>query len=410
MTDELFEWVILAKQVEIHKAGNAQGLIDWYNEGANGQIDWGSEGDFQQCVDIAGEYLDNPEGFCQLRHIDATGEPSGHAAGEIEKADDTYVPPQAVQAASQRALEWIADGKAGDGFTDVGRKRASDIAHGHGVSLDTVKRMKAYFDRHAVDKDAPGFTKGDETYPSPGRVAWDAWGGEAGYSWAKGIIDKMVEKAGETDKPDYQSIISDKKGEPVDDDLYRQVIADAKEKFDVYPSAVSSGWVVQEYKRRGGKYRVPVEKGDLLGHIFHGNQHQAGEGGGAEVKAPRRIDTSRFQTIGRYGTQAKTMLQKPDAPTHRAFVDAHAKSASALRKMAEDERGIRKPDEEKIKALENAAQHHDFAASQHEDAAGQHESENPNAQLATNAAIAMSNAADGATETAIQSYGFRSAA
>ncbi|MFL6172709.1 MAG: hypothetical protein ACJ716_07420 [Marmoricola sp.] len=33
--------------------------------------------------------------------------------------------------------------------------------------------------RHTVDKDASGF----ERYPSPGRVAWDAWGGDAGERW-----------------------------------------------------------------------------------------------------------------------------------------------------------------------------------------------------------------------------------
>ena len=107
--------------------------------------------------------------------------------GEAITKGETYTPPAGVQAAAKRALEWIADGKAGSGFTDVGRKRASDLAAGHGVSMETVKRMKAYFDRHQSDKDADGFTSGEEGFPSPGRVAWDAWGGDAGYSWAKRI-------------------------------------------------------------------------------------------------------------------------------------------------------------------------------------------------------------------------------
>jgi hypothetical protein len=40
-------------------------------------------------VAIASEHLDNPEGFCQLRHMDATGEPAGKASGE--KADKSVV-------------------------------------------------------------------------------------------------------------------------------------------------------------------------------------------------------------------------------------------------------------------------------------------------------------------------------
>jgi hypothetical protein len=63
-------------------AGNPQALIDWYNAGADGQINWGSPGDFEACVAIAGQHIDDPEGFCQERHIDATGEPAGpHAHG-----------------------------------------------------------------------------------------------------------------------------------------------------------------------------------------------------------------------------------------------------------------------------------------------------------------------------------------
>lgn len=78
---------------ELAKAsdGNAQALIDWYNDGADGQIDWGSEGDFDACVAIAGEHIDDPEGFCNLRHQDATGAAPGHAAGEGKKAAEDDV-------------------------------------------------------------------------------------------------------------------------------------------------------------------------------------------------------------------------------------------------------------------------------------------------------------------------------
>ena len=64
------------------KGGYPQQLIDWYNDGADGAIDWGNDGDFEACVAIAGKHIVNQEGFCQARHIDATGFPSGHAPGE----------------------------------------------------------------------------------------------------------------------------------------------------------------------------------------------------------------------------------------------------------------------------------------------------------------------------------------
>ena len=98
-----------------------------------------------------------------------------------------YSPPKGAQTAAKRALAWIADGKAGSGFTSTGRARAAQLARGGDVSEAVAKRMKSYFARHAVDKKAKGFRSGEEGYPSPGRVAWDAWGGDAAASWSRNL-------------------------------------------------------------------------------------------------------------------------------------------------------------------------------------------------------------------------------
>jgi type I restriction-modification system DNA methylase subunit len=45
---------------------------------------------------------------------------------------------------------------------------------------------------------------------------------------------------------------------PTDPALYARVKAEAKAKFDVYPSAYANAWLVREYKKRGGGYRVTV--------------------------------------------------------------------------------------------------------------------------------------------------------
>jgi hypothetical protein len=41
---------------------------------------------------------------------------------------------------------------------------------------------------------------------------------------------------------------------PLNKTLYNRVKAEAKKRFKVWPSAYASGWLVKEYKRRGGKY------------------------------------------------------------------------------------------------------------------------------------------------------------
>ena len=113
------------------------------------------------------------------------------------KKAETFTPPKAVRSAARRALEWIADGKAGSGFTGVGRARANQLASGEQVTMATLKRMKSFFSRHEVDKNAVGFSQGEKGFPSAGRVAWDAWGGDAGFAWAESLVaedEKKIEK------------------------------------------------------------------------------------------------------------------------------------------------------------------------------------------------------------------------
>ena len=40
----------------------------------------------------------------------------------------------------------------------------------------------------------------------------------------------------------------------IDKQLYKDVVEEAKEKFETWPSAYSSMWVQKEYQRRGGEY------------------------------------------------------------------------------------------------------------------------------------------------------------
>lgn len=64
-------------------------------------------------------------------------------------------------------------------------------------------------------------------------------------------------QVGKAEKPNYEEMIKPRGGnnEPSNARLYAQIIREAKDKFDVYPSAVANSWVVQEYKRRGGTYK-----------------------------------------------------------------------------------------------------------------------------------------------------------
>jgi HK97 family phage prohead protease len=99
------------------------------------------------------------------------------------KEEKTFKPTSAMKSAAKRAIAWREDGH--DGATAVGWARANQIVKGESLSASTVMRMYSFFSRHEVDKKAKGFNSGEDGFPSPGRVAWDAWGGDPGFAFAK---------------------------------------------------------------------------------------------------------------------------------------------------------------------------------------------------------------------------------
>jgi HK97 family phage portal protein len=103
--------------------------------------------------------------------------------------DIDFTPPADVQEEAQRGLNWRAE--HGRGGTEVGVARARDLSNGVSVSPETIRRMVNYFTRHEVDKQGEGFERGEDGYPSAGRIAWALWGGDAGQRWANSIRDRM---------------------------------------------------------------------------------------------------------------------------------------------------------------------------------------------------------------------------
>jgi len=271
-------------------------------------------------------------------------------------AKEGYKPTSGMQSAARRAIKLKEQGKAKGAGTMVGWTRAGQLARGETLSLSTVKRMYSYFSRHEVDKKGKDWDNSEN--PSNGKIMWLAWGGDAGFSWSRKIVnreknmkkslevqevieeikdmledvinpvdtvieipedtlsksvdpkpeeetDEEISKNYESDneeedkwdnlqkacwsgykqegmkekngrmvpncvpvnksmdsedldkaKEKYEDVIKPRKGEPADKELYSRIVSEAKKKFDTYPSAYANGWVVQEYKRRGGTYKI----------------------------------------------------------------------------------------------------------------------------------------------------------
>lgn len=100
---------------------------------------------------------------------------------------DSYTPSDGMVTEAQRGLDWRSE--FGRGGTAVGIARARDIVNRKELPVATWRRIKAYFDRHEVDKRAEGFSPGETGYPSNGRIAWALWGGDAGYARARDIVE-----------------------------------------------------------------------------------------------------------------------------------------------------------------------------------------------------------------------------
>lgn len=111
----------------------------------------------------------------------------------------SYTVPKSVRAAANKGLALrLKFGRGGLSTQEAGKlgigsgvARARDLANGK-VSLDTIKRMKAYFSRHASDKDAKGSDGagywGDDKNPSAGWIANLLWGGVSGEKWVNEIL------------------------------------------------------------------------------------------------------------------------------------------------------------------------------------------------------------------------------
>jgi len=71
-----------------------------------------------------------------------------------------------------------------------GVQRAVNLKNRTQMSPSTVRRMKAFFDRHKKNKEINPKHK-DEPWKDRGYVAWLLWGGDPGYTWAQKVVDQM---------------------------------------------------------------------------------------------------------------------------------------------------------------------------------------------------------------------------
>ena len=112
-------------------------------------------------------------------------------------SDLDLTPSEGMVEEAKRGLEWRKEFNRGG--TQVGVARANQLVGKERLSPNTVLRMYSFFSRHEVDKQAEGFERGEDGYPSAGRIAWALWGGDAGFSWSKTKRDQIMRERAKSD-------------------------------------------------------------------------------------------------------------------------------------------------------------------------------------------------------------------
>jgi hypothetical protein len=202
-------------------------------------------------------------------------------------ATEGYKPTAGMQAAARRAIKLKEEGKAKGAGTMVGWTRAGQLSRGETLSLSTVKRMYSYFSRHEVDKKGKDWDNAEN--PSNGKIMWLAWGGDAGFSWSRKIVnrEKNMKKSVEIQEAieEIKGILEDvvnpietvveitddvviekSKHEDEETELYKSENED-EDKWDNEMQKCWTGYRQDGMKEKGGRMVpncVPIEKAEDL--------------------------------------------------------------------------------------------------------------------------------------------------
>ena len=105
------------------------------------------------------------------------------------KVRETFaVPTKEIQDIAQRVVDWTEENGWGDCGTPVGKTRASQLARGENLSIETITRMYSYLSRHKKDLEA------STSYEDGcGKLMYDSWGGEPALAWAEREMKKATE-------------------------------------------------------------------------------------------------------------------------------------------------------------------------------------------------------------------------
>jgi len=103
----------------------------------------------------------------------------------------------------------------------------------------------------------------------------------------------------------------DEKNKPTNPELWSRAIAQAKSKFDVYPSAYANGWASKKYKEMGGGWKSVSEESELVDEAAKGTLH--------------RVRYSHDSSSGNGIASGNLSLHAPDKDSARRYAESDLK-------------------------------------------------------------------------------------
>jgi HK97 family phage major capsid protein len=164
-------------------------------------------------------------------------------------------PTDGMVTAAKRALEWRRE--YGRGGTDVGVARARNIANRDNLSDETVKRMYSFFSRHENNKAKHYSAKEPDGGPTAWRIAWDLWGGNAGYSFSKRIAERLEKERSMQDMDKSDTISADIEDETMTDEVRAEPDGLSVGDFVSWDSSGGEAYGKIERIERDGSIDVP---------------------------------------------------------------------------------------------------------------------------------------------------------
>jgi hypothetical protein len=223
-------------------------------------------------------------------------------------------PTEAMKEEAERGLAWRKEFNRGG--TAVGVARANQLSNRQNLSVDTVKRMFSYFSRHEVDKKGKGFNRGDDGYPSAGRIAWALWGGDAGFSWSRRIVNHLKNHSEDFDRDaglknkveQHNEKYGDTKTKKATLGMLKKVYDRGIGAFNTNPASVRSTvktaeqWAMARVNSflaalRTGRFRSGRHDTDLFpeGHPLRTEQKENTHKHFAKTSAEKRVDFKKIE-------------------------------------------------------------------------------------------------------------------